>query len=221
MATSSNNSISIGSSSDVSRDDAAPFRPQLASECPKKRAGRKKFRETRHPVYRGVRQRNGDKWVCEVREPHGKARVWLGTYTTPEMAARAHDVAAMAFRGHSAMLNFADSAWLLPIPDTGDAADIRRAATEAAEMFRPAAEVAGEEGAAENSTPKEADFVPAGAREEGTAAFFIDDELELGMPMLMDSLAEGLLLPPLPPPTFGWGDEMDVWADVSLWPHSL
>lgn len=127
----------------------------------------------------------------------------------------------MAFRGRSAMLNFADSAWLLPIPDTGDAADVRRAATEAAEMFRPAAEAAGDKGAADNSMPKEADFVPAGAGEEGTAAFFIDDELELRMPMLMESLAEGLLLPPPPPPSFGWGDEMDVWADVSLWPHSV
>ncbi|CAI0414336.1 unnamed protein product [Linum tenue] len=111
---------------------------QLAAEVPKKRTGRRVFKETRHPVYRGVRSRKGDKWVCEVREPVTGTRVWLGTYTNPEMAARAHDVAALAFRGKSACLNFADSAWRLPVPASTDQIDIRRAAAEAAEMFRPA-----------------------------------------------------------------------------------
>ncbi|KAJ8559952.1 hypothetical protein K7X08_004010 [Anisodus acutangulus] len=41
----------------------------LASKNVKRRAGRKKFHETRHPVYRGVRRRNSEKWVSEVRVP--------------------------------------------------------------------------------------------------------------------------------------------------------
>nr|AHL44967.1 CBF5 [Brassica rapa subsp. chinensis] len=109
----------------------------LAEMKPKKRAGRKIFKETRHPIYRGVRSRNGDKWVCEVREPIHQRRVWLGTYPTAEMAARAHDVAVLALRGRSACLNFSDSAWRLPAAESTDPDTIRRTAAEAAEMFRP------------------------------------------------------------------------------------
>ncbi|CAL1375451.1 unnamed protein product [Linum trigynum] len=122
--------------------DTWPENHQLAAEVPKKRTGRKVFRETRHPVYRGVRSRKGDKWVCELRDPHTATRVWLGTHPTPEMAARAHDVAALAFRGKSACLNFADSAWRLPRPASTVAEDVRRSAAEAAEMFRPSVEEA-------------------------------------------------------------------------------
>ncbi|WJX71351.1 basic helix-loop-helix protein [Trifolium repens] len=53
------------------------------------------------------------------------------------MAARAHDVAAMALRGRYACLNFADSVWRLPIPTTSNTKDSQKAATEAAEAFRP------------------------------------------------------------------------------------
>ncbi|KAF7828321.1 dehydration-responsive element-binding protein 1E-like [Senna tora] len=106
----------------------------LASATPKKRAGRRVFKETRHPVYRGVRRRNNDKWVSEVRVPNdNKSRIWLGTYSTPEKAARAHDVAALALRGRSACLNFADSARRLPLPASTDPDEIRRVAAEAAE----------------------------------------------------------------------------------------
>ncbi|WJX66446.1 basic helix-loop-helix protein [Trifolium repens] len=110
---------------------------RLAASTPKKRGGRKKFKETRHPVYRGVRTRNLDKWVCEMREPNKKTKIWLGTFPTAEMAARAHDVASMALRGRYACLNFADSAWRLPKPATTQAKDIQKTASLAAEAFRP------------------------------------------------------------------------------------
>ncbi|CAL5185116.1 unnamed protein product [Lathyrus oleraceus] len=128
---------STPSSSYNTSSSSSDWEIRLAASCPKKRAGRKIFKETRHPVYRGVRKRNLDKWVCEMREPNKKTRIWLGTFPTAEMAARAHDVAAMALRGRYACLNFADSVWRLPIPATSDTKDIQKAATEAAEAFRP------------------------------------------------------------------------------------
>ncbi|KAJ6946355.1 DREB68 [Populus alba x Populus x berolinensis] len=182
----------------------------LATSFPKKRAGRRIFRETRHPVFRGVRRRNGSKWVCEMREPKKKSRIWLGTYPTPEMAARAHDVAALALRGKSACLNFADSAWRLPVPVSKDSKDITRAANEAAELFRPQ-EFGGHPAKQQDSNAVLEDY----SRENDV--FF--DEAVFDMPGLLVDMAEGLLLSP---PCYVRNDSNDLdhmenGSNLSLW----
>ncbi|KAK6137550.1 hypothetical protein DH2020_028716 [Rehmannia glutinosa] len=181
----------------------------LASARPKRRAGRKKFKEARHPVYRGVRMRNSNKWVCELREPSRQKRVWLGTYPTPEMAARAHDVAALALRGQMACLNFADSVWRLPVPASKDAKDLRKAAAEAAEAFRPRTTAAGEDVVLRERRIEDVKSEPGFF--QGLCDVLCED-------LSMAALAEGVLMSP--PPCLGWRfcwDDVESEAEVELW----
>lgn len=179
----------------------------LASRNPKKPAGRKKFKETRHSVYR-VRSRNNGKWVCEVKEPITQTRVWLGTHPTAEMAARAHDVAVLGMRGRSACLKFANSVWRLPVPESSNIRDIQKAASEAAEAFRPSV-----------AFRKKKVVVQIEEQEElPEFAFFVDKDELFGTPRFLDNMAEGLIVSP--PQTLGYGhfvDDMEFCVDMSLW----
>ncbi|XP_078429567.1 uncharacterized protein LOC144701699 [Wolffia australiana] len=49
--------------------------------------------------YKGVRKRKWGRWVSEIRLPNSRERIWLGSYDTPEKAARAFDAAVVCLRG--------------------------------------------------------------------------------------------------------------------------
>ncbi|XP_047069847.1 dehydration-responsive element-binding protein 1J-like [Lolium rigidum] len=205
---------------------------------PKRPAGRTKFQETRHPVFRGVRRRGtAGRWVCEVRVPGSRGeRLWVGTFDTAEAAARAHDAAMLALRGPSASLNFADSAWLLHVPPGAPAvsglSDVQRAANEAVADFqrrvaaRRAANAYGGASAASSApaltdndlgaTSAAADALPAGAALD-TDMFHGDMFGGMDADSYYASLAQGLLLEPPPAAVDCLEDDECGGAEMDLW----
>ncbi|GJN34405.1 hypothetical protein PR202_gb23061 [Eleusine coracana subsp. coracana] len=189
---------------------------------PKKPAGRTKFRETRHPVFRGVRRRgNAGRWVCEVRVPGRRGcRLWLGTFDTAEAAARAHDAAMLAITGAGACLNFADSAWLLTMPASYSSLDdIRHAVAEAVEEFQRREAIAEEDAA--SSSPA-TDGEDASESEESSLLAAEDSTFELDVfgdmswDLYYASLAQGMLMEP-PSLATAFGDDNVV--EVPLWSY--
>ena len=193
---------------------------------PKRPAGRTKFRETRHPVFRGVRRRgNAGRWVCEVRVPGRRGcRLWLGTFDTAEGAARAHDAAMLAIAGAGACLNFADSAWLLAVPASyASLAEVRHAVAEAVEEFQRREALPEQEDArsATSSTPSSpasddgsatdgegsSDSSPA----TGASPFELDVFNDMSWDLYYASLAQGMLMEP--------PSAVMEFIDVPLWSY--
>ncbi|KAL0297265.1 UNVERIFIED_CONTAM: Dehydration-responsive element-binding protein 3 [Sesamum radiatum] len=78
--------------------------------------------------------RNWGKWVSEIRSPAQEVAHMVGTFPTPEMGARAHDVAALSIKGASATLNFPELANAFPRPVSLSPRDVQAAAAKAAAM---------------------------------------------------------------------------------------
>ncbi|KAG4111735.1 hypothetical protein ERO13_D13G120450v2 [Gossypium hirsutum] len=88
--------------------------------------------------YKGVRRRRWGKWVSEIRVPGSQERLWLGSYSTPEAAAIAHDLAFYCLRRPSSMtaLNFPS---MLPpyVSPNMSPKSIQRAASDAGMATEP------------------------------------------------------------------------------------
>jgi len=244
----SSSSSTSASSSSSDHNKKAVWSPSSSSSpqpAKKRPAGRTKFRETRHPVFRGVRRRGAaGRWVCEVRVPGNRgARLWLGTYVAAESAARAHDAAMLALgRGRSGAgcLNFPDSARLLAVPPPSALSgldDARRAALEAVADFQRRFEAAAavDEVTSRVSAPPplpdivsgsaatSLEQVPVKADEPAALdveAFEPDWFGDMDLDTYYASLAEGLLMEP-PAAAAAWehGDFGDGGADVALWSY--
>ncbi|KAE8724027.1 ERF027 protein [Hibiscus syriacus] len=167
----------------------------------------------RHSSYRGIRCRGG-KWVSEIREPRKTTRIWLGTYPTPEMAATAYDVAAIALKGPDTDLNFPDMILSYPKVSSTSATDIRAAAASAAasRLTKPDTEALQGEGNLENEGS-------SSCMESGSGLEYIDEEELLNFPNLMVDMAGGMLVTPPrinSPPSDDSPENSDI---ESLWTY--
>lgn len=135
--------------------------------------------------------------MSEIREPRKTRRIWLGTYPTPEMAAAAYDVAALALKGSDAVLNFPDHVEVYPVANSSSPPDIRAAAAAAAELMKAESGQtatttveARSQGGDEGSVTNEGGVAPASGEE------FIDEEELFDMPNLLVDMAGGMLVSP-------------------------
>ncbi|XP_060180044.1 ethylene-responsive transcription factor ERF027-like [Lycium barbarum] len=163
---------------------------------------------TKHPLYRGIRCRSG-KWVSEIREPRKTTRIWLGTYPTPEMAAAAYDVAALALKGSdNVVLNFPHHVNSYPkLPSSPSSADIRHAAATAAAAMAPQGNDDWSTGSRYEATCNEGGSIGSswsenyamqigGAQMIATEEEYVDEEALFDFPSLLVNMADAMMVSP-------------------------
>ncbi|KAL5982870.1 hypothetical protein ACLOJK_016948 [Asimina triloba] len=84
--------------------------------------------------YVGVRRRKWGKWVSEIRVPTTRARLWLGSYRTPEAAAVAHDTAVFCLHGPPSIKDLNFPSWVPATARTNLSPDSIQQAAAAAGM---------------------------------------------------------------------------------------
>ncbi|MQM16729.1 hypothetical protein Taro_049689 [Colocasia esculenta] len=100
----------ISSSAAPRTPPAKPMRTPEMARANAATAAAGEAEERRNTRFKGVRKRKWGKWVSEIRLPHSRERIWLGSYDTPEKAAHAFDAAMLCLRGPGAgRFNFPDN----------------------------------------------------------------------------------------------------------------
>ncbi|KAM5575306.1 ethylene-responsive transcription factor ERF015 [Rosa sericea] len=77
-------------------------------DLPTTSKSKKVWQEKTPCLYKGIRMRAWGKWVTEIRVPKSGGRIWLGSYDTPDEAARAYDAAVYCIYGECGRFNFPD-----------------------------------------------------------------------------------------------------------------